>query len=282
MGKGPWPRWLRRSRTPPTRLDLQEFRERVVAELAKRFPTAEVDQFGDDGIWVVVQPSQPGFSLYVARFHALYRQEPRDLDDLVHQLARTPGREARVAARENLRLLVRPESYLTMGANGVEQICRPVAGLLWAIVAVDEGDAIGFPSASELRNTLNLEDVAIWNLALENTRQGLSPISLPAAKSIQIFAAEDGYISSCLADDELWRRLDQEASAGLLVVPLELNVLCIFGSFSADGAVALADLTAISEASADHLSSVALTRRDGRWIEAAEIDAAFAPSRFKH
>jgi hypothetical protein len=282
MGKGSWPRWPRRSRLPSRLLDLQEFRDQVAVEISKRFPASEVDQFGDDGIWIVVRKDEPGFSLYVTRFHALYCQAPRDLERLIGQLARFPERKPYVATEDSLRLMVRPDTYLTATAGQAHQICRHIAGPLWALVAVDEGDAIGFPSASDLQEDLQIDDAAIWNIALANTRQTLSPIELPAVNSVQIFAAEAGYISSCLADDELWQRLDREAPNGLLVVPLELNVLAVFGSFSSDAAFAVPDLVTVSEASADHLSSVALTRREGRWIEAAEIDRAFAPSRFKH
>ena len=254
----------------------------MAGEIGQQFPSAEIDQFGDDGIYVVVENGQPGCSLYVARFHALYLEDPQSLQDLVRQLAQVPVRESRSATRQSLRLVVRPDTYLTAVAGGVDQMCRPIAGRLWGIVAVDEGDAIGFPSASELRDDLALDDASIWNVALENTRRGMSPISLPGKQSVQIFAADEGHISSCLADDELWDRLDREASGGLLVVPLELNVLAVFGSFIPSAALALRDLRAVSEASPNHLSSVALTRRGGRWIEAAEVDPAFAPGRFKH
>lgn len=282
MGKGSWPSWIRRRRVPLL-LDLQDFRERVAAAIVKRWPTAGVDQYGDDGLWVTLGEEEAATTLNVARFHALYCQAPKDLEMLIAQLTDWPARKQKAATRNALQLLVRPDTYLTeTRAPEDRQICRHVAGRLWAVVAVDERDAIGFPSAAMLRADLEMEDTAIWDQALANTRRQLSPIDLPSPKSVHLFVAEDGYASSYLADDDLWRRLDEQASEGLLVVPLETNVLCIFGSFSADGALALRDLTAVSEASADHLSSVALTRRDGRWIEASEIDAAFAPRRFKH
>lgn len=282
MGKSPWSAWLRRRRAPPL-LDLQDFRERVVAAIVKKRPTAEVDQYGDDGLWVTLGKEEAATTLNVARFHTLYCQEPKDLERLIAQLADLPARNPNPATRKALRLLVRPDTYLTeTSAAEDRQICRHVAGRLWAIVAADERDAIGFPSAAMLRADLEMDDAAIWDQALANTRRQLSPIDLPPPKSVQLFVTEDGYASSYLADDDLWRRLDKQASDGLLVVPLETNVLCIFGSFSTDGALALRDLTAVSEASADHLSSVALTRRDGRWIEASEIHAAFAPRRLKH
>jgi hypothetical protein len=282
MGKGSWPHWLRRRRAPPL-LDLQDFRECVVAAIRKRHPNAEVDQFGDDGVWITPEKDSGAFTLNVARFHALYCREPRDLERLITQLADTPWRHQPSTTRKPLRLLVRPDTYLTEASTDEgRQICRHIAGALWAIVAVDEGDAISFPSAMMLRADLGMDDAAIWEKALANTRRQLGPLQLPSEKSVQVFIAKDGYASSYLADDELWRRLDEEAPDGLLAVPLETNVFCVFGSFSPDAAYALPDLLAVSEASADHLSSVALTRRNDRWIEAAEIDRAFAPGRPKH
>lgn len=282
MGKGSWLDRLRLRRSSSL-LDLQDFRERVVAAIVKQRPSAEVDQFGDDGVWVALGIDEGAFTMNVARFHALYCQEPRDIERLIAQLADWPGRKESPATRKSLRLMVRPDTYLTetdVAEN--RQICRHIAGRLWSIVAVDERDAIGFPPAATLRTDLGMDDAAIWDQALENNRRQLSNLSLPPKKSVQLLIAEDGYASSYLADDELWRRLDQQASDGVLVVPLETNVLCVFGSFSPECALALPELTAVSEASADHLSSVALARRNGRWVEAAEMDRAFAPSRFKH
>jgi hypothetical protein len=281
MGKGRWLGWLGRSRSSSRLLDLQEFRERVVAAITKSSPTAEVDQFDDDGIWVTL-PGKPDFSIHVARFHGVYCDNPRDLERLVDQLASVPGRGPRSATADKLRILVRPDTYLIDKDKPEQQITKHIAGELWAMVGMDEGDAIGFPEGKALREDLAMDDPAIWKRALANTRGDFPRLHVPASKSIQFFAAEQGYASSCLADDELWTRLDQQARDGVIVIPLETNVVCIVGSFSAEAMPALAEACAISEASPDHLSSVPLTRRDGAWVQASEVDPAFARRNFKH
>jgi len=282
MGKGSWPSWLAIGRRPSPLLNLQDFREHVAAAIARRHPSASIDQFGDDGLWVELG-GEPAQTFSLARFHTLYCQQPRDLDRLVNQLGSFPARSRRVSTTDALRILVRPDTYLLEGdAAEDRQISRHLSGRLWAIVAVEESDAIGFPPGSVLREDLRMDDHAIWDRALRNTRREFPAVRVPPVGQLQFLAADNGFASSCLADEALWRRLDGEAEEGLLVLPLETKVVCVVGGRSPDVVPALRSAIAISEASADHLSSVVLTREGGFWLDASKIDQAFAIAPFKH
>jgi hypothetical protein len=280
MGKRSWLGWLA---VKPRVLDLQAFRERVAAAVLERHPAAEIERVGDETLVVDLDGKSGGAVLQAGRLHGLYRECPEDLDRLVEQLAAAAEGAAAPATLDSLRVLVRPATYLfPPGPGGDTQLSRPIAGDLLAFVAVDAADSISFPTAAALRDELGLDSAMLWERALANTRAGLPEIELPEATFISVIICDGSEATSALADDYLWDRLDADAADGVLVLPAEKNALAVMAGFSAEAIPALREVLAIAEVSPDYLSSMPLTRRGGRWIEAAELDAAFAPRGFKH
>jgi len=281
MGKRSWLGWLGPKRSL---LDLEAFRERVAATVLAAHPAASIERAGDQTLFVTLEHAEEEpTTLNCARIHGLYCQAPEELDRLVAQLAGAVEAQSEVATIVALRVLIRPDTYLmALGHEDDTQLSRPLAGDLYALVAIDSPNAVSFPVASKLRADLGLDDAAIWAHAVENTRSKLPHLELPPPREVCVIICEEGEATGLLALESDWRRLDEETDDGILVLPAEKNVLCMISGFDAEAMPALREIIDIAKASPDHLSSTPLTRRDGRWIEAIDLDPAFDPEGPKH
>lgn len=280
MGKGSLLGWWRRGGAKP--LDLAPFRDRVVAEIARRHPDASIERVGEADL-VVTKLNAGPWDISLRRTYALYRESPEDLEYWTVRLADVVADEPVTAVPEQLLILVRPGTFVMPADQGGDtQLHRPLAADLLAIVAVDMPEQTSFLPASKLREDLGMSDAEIWSRAVANTRQRLPPVELPEPQSVKLIINEDGHAASALVDDELWNRLDAEAPDGFLVVAAEKNVLCLAAPRNPAALPMINEVLAIAEQSGDYLSSAVLTRRNGAWIEATSFDAAFAPGRFKH
>jgi hypothetical protein len=262
-------------------LDVGEFRERVVAAVLANHPGATFERPDEQGLLVTIDDAGP-WTVNCERMHALYLETPEELDGLVRQLAASVGLEPPAASTEALKVLVRPASYLMPADDVGAQLSRQITRELRAIVAVDSPTAIHFPDAATLQRDLGLDATAIWSIALENTRRCLPQPELPPPKEISLIICDEGEASGLLALDDEWRRLDEKATAGILVLAAEKNVVCILSEFSREAIPALDEILAVANASPEYLSSTPLTRRDGRWIEAEAVDPAFGHGGTRH
>ena len=280
MGKGSLFDWWRGGRAKP--LDLGAFRDRVVAEVARRHPDARIERVGEADL-AVTKSSVGPWDISLGRVYALYRESPEDLEYWTVRLADVVDDRPAPATPDQLLILVRPSTFVMPAVpTGDTQLHRHLAANLFAIVAIDAPERTSFLPASTLREDLGMSDAEIWTRALANTRQRLPPVELPEPQSVKLVIDEGGHAASALVDDDLWERLDAGASGGFLAVAAEKNVLCLAAPCSPDALPMINEVLAIAEQSVDHLSSTVLTWRNGAWIEAVSFDDAFAPPGFKH
>lgn len=246
-------------------IDLLGFRDRVAAEIRKQQPKASIVLLGRVGLRVTLPGEEPK-DQSLERAYSLYRAEPQRLDELVGVYSRsflpTPITPAA------LRVLVRTEAANPPpgpGGPGDRGLVRPIAGGLFAIVAVDGPDAYEFLRASVLRSRLKLDDAAIWTRALANTRAivPFKPQKLVPGQPARL--AHDGLSSSLLADDTFWNAPAMTAQGPIVVAaPGRDELYLMLASDQRMVAAVRQELARVAD-DPDTLSSELMIRRGGRW-----------------
>jgi hypothetical protein len=260
MGKGLLER-LGLKRQPP--LTLEAFRERVIEGMQQRAPGLSIERTGDATI-----EYGDGGQTHVARGYAYYRENPRELESVLAQLAEHVGREQHVASPDELIVLVRPSGFQAGEEGGSDQgLALDLPAGLIAAIAVDLPDRYEFPTASRLRQTLGMDDAAIWERALANLieRVGLTP---PAPKpGFMIgFKTDVGLASSLLVLHEYWDHPNLAGLGDLVVAPVERDELIAVPASDPTMIKALRNLVAQRDNS-QFLSRRLLLRRNGVWEE---------------
>jgi hypothetical protein len=249
------------ARKPPLTLD--QFRERVIAEILRRTPEAKVERDGDADIKVV-----DGGDGTVARAYQYYCEHPRELDVVTGQIVDAILHEPEPAKAEDLIVLVRPDSFRT-GEDGRTDCgpARPIAAGLIGIVAVDTPSNYVFSPNGTLSEELGLSDGAIWDRAIANLKEriGATPPKARADK-IMGMTTDIGLASSYLLMDEYWDHPNLLSLGDLVVAPLERDELVVVPASDALMVKALRNLVAQRDSS-QFLCDRLLLRRNGAWEE---------------
>jgi hypothetical protein len=179
-----------------------EFRDCVADAIRRRHPAASVARVGGDEIRVV-WPSGEDSVLHLSRAYEVHRAAPRNLPVLLDELLSMLG-PVEIAAADELVVLARP---FTLGADQPDpgQLRRQLVGDLAVVVALDKPESYVYPPAEELRDGLNLDDDALWERALRNTRErlGVEPVPL-VPEQVLLIQTDDGLASGLLALDAFW------------------------------------------------------------------------------
>ena len=260
MGKGLLER-LGVVRKPP--LTLEEFRERVIAEILRRKPEAVVEREGDADLRVV-----DGGDGTVARAYQYYREHPRELSLVIGQITDSILFEPEPAKPEDLIVLVRPDSFRT-GRDGLGDCgpALPIAAGLIAIVAVDMPSNYRFAPNGELTKELGMDEDAIWERAFANLieRVGLTPPK-PKPGYLIGLKTDIGLASSLLALNEYWEHPNLADLGDLVVAPVERDELIVVPANDPMMVKALSNLVAQRDNS-QFLCDRLLLRRNGGWEE---------------
>jgi hypothetical protein len=244
-------------------ISLVEFRDRVAAEVRRQQPQASVVLLGQTGLRVVIPGDEPK-DQSMERAYSLYRDDPGRLSELVASYGRSfiPA----PITPQSLRVLVRTDrANPPPGPAGDRGLVRPIAGGLLAIVAVDGPDNYEFLRASILRSRLKLDDAAIWNRALANTRAAIpfKPQKLVPGQPARL--AHDGLSSSLLADDAFWNAPAMTAQGPIVVAaPGRDEIFLMLASDQRMVAAVRQELARVAD-DPDTLFPRLLVRRNGRW-----------------
>ena len=170
MGKGSLLERLGLARKPP--LSLEAFRESVIEEVLRRRPELQIERIGEAEI------PRPGRGVRgdVARGYAYYREQPRERDLVISQLADLVLFEPESAKPLKLLSGVRPDAVragrMERKTAAPRQPSRDLASDAMA-ARVSTPLLLGpFPYA-DLRTELGMEDDAIWDRAMTNLRARL-------------------------------------------------------------------------------------------------------------
>ena len=261
MGKGSLLQRLGLARKPP--LTVAEFRERVVEEILRRRPEAEVERVGE-----VDLNGPDGRETTLARAYAYYRENPRERDLIVGQVADLAVHEPGKATPEELMVLVRPETFLA-GLEGEADrgLARSLPAGLIAVVAVDTPERYVFSTASGLREELGLTDVEIWERAKANLRKRVNMTPPKGRTGVLMGIKTDiGLASSLLTVDEFWAHPNLASLGDLVVAAVERDELVVVPADQPELVHALRNLAA-SRHNSNFLSDRLLLRRNGAWEE---------------
>jgi hypothetical protein len=261
MGKGSLLERLGLVRSPP--LTLEAFRERVIAEILRRKPDAEVERVGEADLKIT-----EGGDGTVARAYQYYREHPRELDLVTTQITDAILHEAEPAKPEDLILLVRPDGFRT-GKDGRGDCgpARPLAAGLVGIVAVDTPSTYRISPNGELAEELGMDDAAIWKRAIANLRERIGGAPPKPKPGYLIGMKTDvGLASSLLLLDEYWAHPHLADLGELVVAPIERDELVAVPAGDSQMVKALRNLVAQRDSS-QFLCDRLLLRRNGAWEE---------------
>lgn len=248
-------------------MSMAAFRDAYVAEIRKEFPSVTVKVVSDDVVEVTAAPQRTA-TAYLDRAYALYRQHPSQLSAIlklfVGNVVAINGNPSFTAGQ--LRVLVRPASYLTPSGLGKQLLYRPLAGDLIALVAVDEPTKYIYPPADELRATLKMGDDALWARALENTDHKLPGVPSDAGeKAVAAFTTGEGLASSMLAEPRLWDTPALQSGGPIVVAPVNKDLVFLVRLGDAGRVAALRKAAAESAKDPDGLTTQVFVRRNGAW-----------------
>jgi ketosteroid isomerase-like protein len=248
-------------------MSMASFRDAYVAEVRAEQPSASMKVVADDVV-EVTKPDQQTFTAYLDNAYAFYRQEPGQLRSIlkhyVGELLAARGDTAFTA--EQLRVLVRPASYLSITAADKPLLSRPVAGDLIVIVAVDEPTKYLYPPAAQLRATLKLGDDAIWTRALGNTARKLPGIpAQDGKKSIAALTTGEGLAASLLAEPGYWDTPALKVGGPPVVAPVAKDMVFLTHLGDASGVAAVRKMAAESVNDPEGLTDQLFVRRNGAW-----------------
>ena len=156
-------------------------------------------------------------------------------EGLIQNAFQALGEVSRPVAADDLRVVVRSESYVaesndTLKRHGLPPIiAKPYVGDLWMVLAFSRSQLIGVAN-SETIKALGLEEAAAFAIALRNTREERKPIlerSVPLRGTYLHILGEDSYESSRMLLHDDWAEV--AARNGDLVVSVPAANSVIFG-----------------------------------------------------
>lgn len=238
-----------------------EFQDSVVEAIRRRHAAAVVVRLGVDELNVDL-PDREGGVIYLERAYALHRAAPRNLPLLLDEVISMLD-PIEIASADELVVLVRPFKF--EAEPQADLLRRPLASVLGAHVALDKPERYVFAPASELRESLKLDDEALWDRALRNTRDklGVDPAPL-IPEQIMLIQTDDGLAASLLALDDFWDSKKLTAMGPLAVAApshMEVHIAPL-----SDAASVRRLREVLAEADGPFfLTNDLLVRRDGRW-----------------
>lgn len=254
-----------RSRAP----SLEDFRDRVAGEVLRLRPGTQIVR-ADGADLEIKWPNLPEPAEFtVADHYAKCLEHPRRADDLVRHAASLISIGGDAPRPEWLTLLVVREDIHPDGRAESPYLTRPIASGINAQIVIDAPSGYQFLSGVTLRETLGLDDAALWSRATANTRERLKPDDnlhrdIPAGKASQIQGA-DGLMASLVVFDDFWDAPARTAVGPEVVALISPNFIVV---------APLSDATALSRMR-EHITSVPkgrawitsdlIVRRDGRW-----------------
>jgi hypothetical protein len=236
-----------------------EFQDCVIEEIRRRHPTAVVVRMGVDELSVDL-PDGEGGVIHLERAYALHCAAPRNLSLLLGEVVSMLD-PIEIAAADELVVLVRPFEF----EAEADMLRRPIVGVLGAHVALDKPERYVFAPASELHENLKLDDEALWDRALRNTRDklGVDPPPL-IPEQILMMQTDDGLAASLLAFDDFWDS-EELTAAGPLAVAAPLHTEVHAAPLSDAKSVARLRQVLAEADGPFFLTSDLFVRRDGRW-----------------
>lgn len=196
-----------------TLLTAPQFREAYLEVVLQLAPGTQYRV--DSDFELVLMGPEGEARVFLGNAYEDYRRQPTDLEDLLRRQATTAlqvVQPERAIDGSKLLVVVRSlalrdgyeESALEAGAapEQYKLFSRPLPGKLAAIVVLDAGDSLRYPSATELTEAFGSAD-RIWALAMANTPKRVgSPQVEPLSFTTAI--SGDGVATSLLLMDDFW------------------------------------------------------------------------------
>ncbi len=248
-------------------MPMTAFRDAYVAEARKEHPTVAVKIVADDVVELTAGPGKTA-TAYLDNAYAYYRQDPGQLDAILKRYVGNvfPIGSAPTFTADQLRVLVRPASYLSVSAPDKPLLYRPLAGDLIVLVAVDEPTRYMYPPADQLRTTLKLDDDSIWSRALRNTDRKLPGVPPDAGKAaVAAFTTGEGLASSMLAEPKLWDAPELQTGGPPVVAPVDKDLVYMVRLGDPGRVAALRKAAAQSTSDPEGLTDQLFVRRNGAW-----------------
>lgn len=246
-------------------LSYEAFEQRVAAEIIQTYPGASVKP--REGRTIAIKPpNQPEFTYSLARAYAVYAGAPAELPTIVGNLVSGLAEKPPASAKD-LVVLVRSSLDTPVRAEpGRRVLRRPLAGNLTLFMAEDRPDSFAIPRAEELTAELQMDETAIWEVALRNTRAKLDFQKAPlrAGRVVEL-ASEDGLAPSVLALDEFWESPELTSGGPVVVAVFARSVIYLALESDRELVGRLRELMEANRDDPNSLTGQLLVRRDGRW-----------------
>lgn len=250
-----------------TPMSMRAFRDAYVAEVRNDIPGATVKVTADDVIEVTDRRGKVS-TAFLDNAYAHYREDPGSLGAILKRyvgevLAAGDGPPF---TADELRVMVRPASYLSLTAPDKAPLHRPLAGDLVAIVAIDQPTRYLYPPEYELRAKLQLSNEALWARALKNTARKLPGVPPDGGKkAIDALTTGEGLAASLLAEPGYWDTPALQVGGPPVVAPVGKDMVLLVHLGDPGGVAALRKIAAKSADDPDGLSTQLFVRRSGVW-----------------
>lgn len=254
-----------RSRAP----SLEEFRDRVAHKVLRLRPGTQIVR-ADGADLEIKWPDLPQPAEFtVADHYAKCLERPRHADDLVRHAASLINIGGDAPRPEWLTLLVVREDIHPDGRAESPYLTRPIASGINAQIVIDAPSGYQFLSGMTLRETLGLDDRALWTRATANTRERLNPgdglqRDIPAGKATQIQRA-DGLMASLVLFDEFWDAPARTAVGPEVVALISPNFIVVAPLSDATALGRMREHVASVPKGNDWITSDLIVRRGGGW-----------------
>lgn len=184
-------------------LSREQFRDRVVEEARRTYPTATVAPVGELAFSAKGLPTGVDLNANLDNAYALYAADPETLADIVgrHVRALAVTDEAVGDERSRVVAIIRHRDLLA-AFRGRDPVWRPFVGDLVEIIAIDSAETIMIPPVNVLAGYGVTADEA-WALAASNLRARLGPLRIGALEegsTVVVVAADSGLAPSILSD----------------------------------------------------------------------------------
>ena len=190
-------------------------------------------------------------------------------------LAIAKGKQGVVGAAETNSVVptIKDDSFLQQfpkDASGHGIVCEPFVADLHIVYATDRDGIIAFLMESDQKR-FNLGFPELRNLAVTNLKRVLHPIKRIGESPLFGFTTDDGYCSSLLLLDDLWKTQTNSVQGDLIVAVPARDIVLFTGSSSPNGIKEIRKKVQEIRKDGSHLvSSTLLIRKNGQWEKFTE------------
>jgi len=250
---------------PPMRMTA--YRDAYVAAVRKAHPDDTVTVKADNAVDVTNAKGDTTTS-YLDHGYQLYQHDQDQLAEiLAGEVATLDAAGDDTFTAEQLIVVVRPAGFLPPGMKGRKAaLHRDLADGLIVLVAADRPQSWAYPTGAKLRRALKLDNDAIWDRALANTRR-----ELPAApvqdkrRSIAALTTGKGVASSLLAEPDVWDTPAMQVGGAPVVAPVSKDMVLLVHADDTKGVAMLRQMAAKDAGDPDALTQQLYVRRNGAW-----------------